>query len=657
MKAEKSSRQKGSFRRHLLFILILLVLGSLIYSNTLHSPFQFDDEHTLLENLALRHVRHLGPIWRYWPTRFLTFLSFLGNYRLHGLKVEGYHFFNLAVHLGAGLLVWWLGLLTFATPVMRERAIARHAGLLSFFAALVFVAHPLQTQGVTYIIQRAVSLAAFFYLASLALYARSRLLEEDRGPAGLRRLCLGGSLAAGVAAMFCKEMAITLPVTVCLYEFSFLKTEGRSAFRHAAPYAPLLFVIPVTMMATHSVDFLGMRRISESPPGLSPLEYLLTQFRVLVTYLRLLILPLNQNVDYDYPVAHGLLEPSVVASLALLVGLFLLAVRLFRRHRLISFCMFFFFIALLPESSVIPIRDVIFEHRLYLSMAAFGFLGAAGLYHLVGTKSVRLMAAAGLLLIACYAALTFARNAAWTERLALWDDTVKKSPGKARPYFNRGYVYQDKGQFERAIADYSRAIELRPDYAQAYSVRGTAYAETGAPDLALADFDKALSIDPQDHEAYVNRAAVNSGKGFFDLALADLEKAEEIKPDYVRIYHNRGLVYKTMGAFERSLAEFNKAIELKSDFIEAYVNRGSLYGIMGDLDLALADFNTALAFDSGYAPAYVQRAIAYVMKGEYAGSRADVRRAQELGYQPDPLLIAEIERLAAGKDAGARRKR
>ncbi|MGE5279744.1 MAG: tetratricopeptide repeat protein [Deltaproteobacteria bacterium] len=629
------------------FVLALLALGFVIYSHTFHSPFQFDDEHTLLENLAMRHIHSLAPIWRYWPTRFLTFLSFVGDYRLHRLDVVGYHVFNLAVHLGAGLLVWWLGLLTFATPALKDGKAARQAPLISFFAALVFVAHPLQTEGVTYIIQRAVSLAAFFYLASLALYARSRLLEAGRGPAGAGLLCRGGSLAAAVAAMFCKEMSITLPLAVCLYEFSFFR--DRNSWRRVVVYMPLLLVIPLTMGMTRSVDFLQMRRVSEAPPGIAPFTYLLTQLRVIVTYLRLLVLPVHQNLDYDYPLAHSLADPAVLASLLLIAGLLALAVFSFRNHRLIAFSIFFFFLALAPESSILPIRDVIFEHRLYLSMAAFGFFLASVLYRFVGSKSRRWMAVIGCVLLACYSVLTFHRNTVWADRLTLWDDTVKKSPRKARPRFNRGYVHQDRGELDLAIADYGKAIELDPDYAQAYNTRGTAYGDKGALDLALADFNKALSLNPRDHEAYVNRAAVNSEKGLTDLALADLRKAEEIKPDYVRIYHNRGLIYKQRGDFDKALAEFDKAIALKPDFVEAYLNRGNLYGARRQFDRALADFDTALALDAGCAPAYVQRAMVYAVLGDYARSRADLRRAQALGVAPDPRVMKELEELAAGR--------
>lgn len=203
-----------TLKYNLSVVLVLLLAGFIIYSNTFFSPFHFDDGFSISDNLSIRHIQNLKDIWSFWPLRFITYLSLAFNYYFHRLDVLGYYVFNLAVHLGSSLLVWRLSLLTFSTPVMKEQKIARHAGLISFFAGLIFLTHPVQTQAVTYIIQRAASLAAFFYLVSLSLYVKSRLLEGS----GRRIFYYIGSLLAAVLAMFTKEITITLPLMVCLYE-------------------------------------------------------------------------------------------------------------------------------------------------------------------------------------------------------------------------------------------------------------------------------------------------------------------------------------------------------------------------------------------------------------------------------------------------------
>ncbi len=206
-------------------VITLCCLGILIYSNTLHSPFHFDDEYSIVRNFSIRNLSNLGAIWHFWPTRFITYLTIALNYHFNHLNVFGYHLFNLVIHLGSAILAWWFALLLFSTPAMKGKKIAGYANLIAFFVGLVFVAHPIQTQAVTYIIQRSCSLATLFYLASLNLYVKSRLLQQEGKSLRVWMPYYGSSLITMVMAMFTKEMTITLPLMVLLYEACFLKQE------------------------------------------------------------------------------------------------------------------------------------------------------------------------------------------------------------------------------------------------------------------------------------------------------------------------------------------------------------------------------------------------------------------------------------------------
>ncbi len=145
-----------------LAVISLCVLGILVYSNTFHSPFQFDDEHRIIKNVSIRDLGDLETIWSYFPTRFVPYLSLAFNYHFNQLRVPGYHLVNLVIHLISGIAVWWFILLTFSTPAVKGREIARHANHIAFLGSLIFVAHPVQTEAVTYIYQRTASLAALF---------------------------------------------------------------------------------------------------------------------------------------------------------------------------------------------------------------------------------------------------------------------------------------------------------------------------------------------------------------------------------------------------------------------------------------------------------------------------------------------------------------
>jgi len=478
----------------LLVLSSIILLGFLIYSNTLQSSFHLDDINSIENNLAIRNIWNLQAIWNFWPARFITYLSVAFNYHLSQLNVFSYHIFNLAVHLISGILVWWLMLLTFSTPAMKAQKIAKHAKLMAFFAGLAFLTHPLQTQGVTYIIQRAASLATLFYLLSLSLYVKFRLLSQQRESPVVSRFFYGGSLIAAVMAMFTKEMAITLPFTVLLYEACFLKTKEKFNWKYRVPFFLTLLIIPLTMFLTKYVDFIGMKRISGEFPNISSWRYLLTQFSVSVTYLRLLVIPINQNLDYDYPVAKNLLELPSLASFILLVLILIIAIKIFSKYRLISFGIFWFFLTLLPESSVIPIKDVIFEHRLYLPMVGFSFVLASSIYYIFENKAFKSMVIFLLIIISGYALLAYKRNFIWKDELTLWDDVVRKSPNKTMPYYNRGTAYAKQRNFTQAISDFTKAIEIYPNYTEAYYNRGIAFYGIKEYDQAWLDVHKAEAL-------------------------------------------------------------------------------------------------------------------------------------------------------------------
>ena len=614
-----------SVHSNIFVFIVLCFLGIIIYSNTFAASFHFDDQISITQNPAIRHLSPLGIIWNFWPTRFVTYLTVAINYYFGQYRVFGYHLFNLAVHLVSGLLVWRFVLLTFSTPALKDKPIAAHARLLSLFAGLIFVSHPLQTQGVTYIIQRTTSLAALFYLASLCLYIQARLLGDKEKRAS--RLYYAGSLAAALLAMFTKEMTITLPLMILLYEFCFLKTQKSMKGKAPLPFLVTLLIIPLTIFLTKSFDFVQMRRMDEGPIGISSGEYLLTQFRVLMTYLRLTFFPIHQNLDYDYPIAKSLIEPTVLISFLILVIILILAQRLFSKHKLVSFGIFWFFLTLLPESSIIPIRDVIFEHRLYLPMVGFALFLVSGLYDLFKGKNLKTMTTILLILIAGYSILTYRRNTVWKDDFTLWEDIIRKSPQKVRSYNDRGNAYAVRGNFKEAIDDYNKAIEISFKQASAKGLRTTSdiYKVTAAK-LTLAI-------------AYNNRGLTYVDMGAFAEAISDFNKAIEINPRLISVYDNRGAAYKKRGLLyvqkgdlERALSDFNKALELNPDDANAHNNRGNIYSDRGDIQEAIADYTRALELNPDLAPAYINRAKQYFKNKEYDKCRKDVYRAQALGY-------------------------
>jgi protein O-mannosyl-transferase len=478
-------------------------------------------------------------------------------------------------------------------------------------------------------------------------------------------------------------MAITLPLMIWLYEFSFFKESRGLNWKRLVPFLLTLLVIPLTMLLTRSVDFMEMRRAVEPVSGISVWHYLLTQFKVVVTYIRLIFLPVNQNIDYDYPAAKTLLDFSVLSGIALLSAILIFALRAFRNYRLVSFGIFWFFLALLPESSIIPITDVIFEHRLYLSIAGYGIFLTSGFYYLFKGKRVKLIIVILGSLVIFYSILAYHRNGIFRDEFTLWNDAIRKSPLKARPYNNRGAAYGKKGGLDQAILDYNKAIAIdpefaeayynrgiadfkkgglnqaisdfnkavanKPEYARAYNNRGLAYFTKGSLELSINDYNKAIEIFPEFSEAYNNRGNAYNKKGGLDQAILDYDKAIAIDPGYADAYYNRGITRGAKGDLERSIDDYSKAIAIDPKFVKAYCNRGIVYSTKGDLEQAISNFSKAIAIDPKFVDAYYDRAVAYLKKKQYDGAWADARESEALGHKVDPAFI-ELLKEASGRE-------
>ena len=626
----------------LLSILLIACAGLIAYANSFHCAFQFDDQPSITGNLLIRNIHRLQDIWSYWPCRFLSYLSLALNYRLNGLDVTGYHIFNLSVHLMSALLVWWLVLLTLSTPVMKKDPSAGHALLMALTAGLVFVTHPIQTQAVTYIVQRAAAMATMFYLASLCLYVKSRL-SRDRGP--LQKTYYTAALITAIAAMFSKEIAITLPLMLVLYEFYLLRTGKNLDWKYLSPFLLTLLIIPATILLAKPLNTQG--GVGEGGANISALQYLLTEFRVIVTYIRLAFLPLNQNLDYDYRISHSLFEWPVLISLVFLAAVLFFAKKLFSKHRLLSFSILWFFLTLMPESSFLPIKDVIYEHRLYLPLVGFSLFLAGGMSRLFGRNTVVLLITLSVV-TGFNSFLTCQRNKIWLNDFTLWDDTVKKSPHKARPYNNRGYASGEQGRFTQAMSDFDKAIDLDPDYAEVYKNRGVIEEKQNDLGPALSDFSRAIALRPRFAEAYTNRGAIYAGQNNLGPALADFSKVIALMPEDAQAYYNRGIIESKQNALGPAQSDFSIAVALNPRYADAYHNRGVIEAIQNDFARAMADFSRAIELNPQNAQAYYYRGIIFAKQNNLTQAISDYNKAIEINPR---YTQAYNDRLTALKQA------
>ncbi len=610
-----------------LHLLIIAVVGFIAYSNTFQVPFVLDDIGQIQKNelirdldnflLALKGHNFGSGSCLYVPTRFVGYLSFALDYHFWGVDVKGYHITNLFIHITNALLVYSLVRLTFKTPHFRRRmldvrretsetrdresktdsrfTIHDPRSFIALFAALLFVSHPVQTQAVTYIVQRFASLATMFYLLSLVTYIKGRLSANSSQLSANEKQAVSRftfhdsrftivwytlSLLSAVLAMKTKEIAFTLPFVVILYEYVFLAAPLKKRLFLLLPVALTLIIVPLTIMYSDRPPGEILSDVSEKirvQTQMSRGYYLLTEMRVITTYMRLIFIPVNQNLDYDYPIYNSLLDLPVLFSFLFLASLFGAAVyllyksrqgigasgkrleagsekkeggegasfpahySLFTIHclRLIAFGILWFFITLSVESSIIPIVDVIFEHRVYLpSVGLFAaittgiFLAAARL------KKEKGLALILLLITLALSAATYARNNIWKDSAKLWEDVVKKSPAKARARNSLAEVFYKEGRLYEAIRELQTALVLDPDYVEAHNNLGMVYYMKGRMDKAMSEYRTALRLDPDHATAHNNLGAAYERLGRVDEAMSEYQAALRLDPDYATARNN-----------------------------------------------------------------------------------------------------------------------
>lgn len=583
-----SSSQTRLLLRPAVQLGLILLLGFGIYLHTLHAPFIFDDNICIVENPAIRGFNYFfdfdlvralhipADIQNSFALRPVVYLTFALNYLFGGINEFGYHLVNITIHLGNAVLVYFLvGVTLRLAPLSAEKTGIPWDRLLPLFAALLFVTHPLQTQAVTYTAQRFTSLVALFYFAVLLLYIHARLTPRT----AIRRCCYGLALLFTILAMKSKETAFTLPFMLLLYDLFFLPGTLRQRGYRLFPFFLTLAIIPVTLLwltqtktgalADHALNA-SMNLVNFA--GVSRWEYLQTQFGVIVVYLRLLFLPFGQNFDPDYRLAQGFFEWRVAGALLLLLTLFGSAARLAFRsfrdqerngERIIAFGIFWFFITLSVESSIIPIDDLLVEYRLYLpSCGIFLALAtAAGLAINRGTLPWRGAVATAFLIIAILAAATVARNSLYRDSIRLLEDVAAKSPGKPRAHSLLGVSYLLENRFAEAEIEFNKVLHARPNDANTMVNLGNVYFNKGELTAAIGQYRRSLELFPDNPLAHANLGMCYLNLGRLAEAEEELLAALAINPNFRNGRSSLAHLYEILGRNAEAVVHYRKQLE------------------------------------------------------------------------------------------------
>ena len=630
------SRKNTTSRRGCWFsILIISAVTLTVYANGCQGPFVFDDLNNIEHNTDLQLRTLDGPslyraVFR-GPSinRPLAKLTFALNYYFHKYHVTGYHAVNVAVHAVNGCLVYWLTIL-----VLRQaRRLAGpsphavdHTHTLALTVALIFVVHPLQTQAVTYIVQRMASLATTSYLLAFIAYIQGR---ETRSPS--RKWWWCGAVVCWVLALGTKENTVTLPVTIGLFEWFFYPRAGRIPLRRQCIFAVIgllliMLMVFVYMGAANPAQEL-LQRYAYREFGMW--QRVLTQFRVVVFYLTLVVFPMPERLNFLHWIrtSSGLFDPATttlaVTTLSCLVGVTILQAR---RHPVAAFGALFLLLHLVIESTIVNL-EMIFEHRMYLPMVGVA-LGSAGLAmdSAMTTRTVKFTAVPLVILLGIW---TMERNLVWRDEVILWSDVIHKNAHHARPVYNRGHALRRAHMFDRAEHDYLEAIR-RESYVQAYTNLANMYAELGRFDEAIGLLDQAITLKPPVAVLYNNRGSIYLRRGQHEAAQQDFQRAIAWSPDYAMAYYNRGRLLVEQGRDDEAVAEYSIAIEKDSRSFEAFVNRGNTYFRQRRFPQALEDYDQAVMLRPGHPSVAFYRGLCRLRLRDYQGSLQEFARTIQL---------------------------
>ncbi len=559
----------------------------------------------------------------------LTMMSYAVEYALFGANPAVYHGTNLLFHVFTCLLVFWLFLLL------------THRRFSAIIIALLFAVHPLHVETVAWIAERKDVLCAFFYIGSLIAYVWYARRNSKWGYAL--------SFALFVCAFLSKPMAVSLPLVLLLIDY----LEGhRLRFSLVWKKLPFFIVMVVLSYVAVIAQKSAAAMSVEHTGGI--LENALVPFYGIVFYLAKLIAPVRLSAIYPYPeniLAACWYAPVVVCVLGLIV------VWSAFRTRTIVFGSLFFLVTVSPVLKVIPIGYAIAADRyMYIPSLGLFFIMAEGtnwLWTRMNARRPRVrvgLAATLTAVIALYAWLARERCHVWRDPIAMWSDTIEKQPTVPPvAYNNRGQVYAELGETEKALKDYAEAIARDTNYATAYLNRGTLYQSESEPDRALADYHRALEANPRLPEAYNNIGNLYINSGQLGPAISNYTIALTIAPAFPEAYNGRGLAYAHMGRIQEAYSNYATLFQLNPYHVSGYINRGLLQMNQARLDEALADFSRAAALAPGRGKAHYHKAQALRMKGRHKEAWHTMQRAASTGF---PVPRWEMEKYRSAASAG-----
>lgn len=566
---------------------MLVFLAAVAYHGCYWVPFFFDDTVAVTNNPTIRSLRDLGQVLSP-PSegsgvmgRPLINLSLAINYAISGTDARSYHLFNLVVHVLSALLLFSLTRRTL--PLLGGESTSIGSGSwVAFFVAALWTVHPLQTESVTCVIQRTELLFTFFYLATLYCFTRSL----DNGASRRWQIT---SVAACALGMTSKEVMVSAPLMVLLYDRTFLAGSFKSAWEQRRGYY-LSLAATWLVLAAILVKTGGTRgEAAGFGLGITWWSYSLKQCEAIILYLRLTVWPHPLIIDYGTAVIR---DPSSVApEAAVLVSLVIATFWALARRPGLGFALFLFFAVLAPSSSVVPlVSQTIAEHRMYLPLAAVLASGVVYSHRLLGSR----MFTVGGLIGAALCVSTIARNTTLQDEVGLWTETIARVPTNPRAHGSLALALSERGQQQESLPYFRRALELEPASVATEVNIGNVYYRLGDYRAALAHYRRGVEIDPKFASGHNSVGAALQQLGDLEGAMRSYRHAIELAPLHTGAHQNTARLLFTLNRFAEAVVHYEFVVRAQPDSADAHYNVGLALARAGDADKAAGYFTTAL---------------------------------------------------------------
>lgn len=623
------------------FILLLLFFATLIvYLNSFVVPFQFDDQNQISYRVCYHSFEFFKSFsnWFKINGRPISFFTFTINYVLHGEKVFGYHLVNFIIHFVTGnILFFWLKLLP---PVKNG---GEKFSWFPVVVTLFFLLHPVQTQSVTYIIQRMTALSGLFLMLAVYLYTIGRFKQLKTNVLREGILFYFLSFLAGVMGVLSKQNSIIFPIILLLVELFFIRNHAGKLYRNY--FISATFCIGILLIIA-LIKF----GLPAETHAFSRIQYLATQMKVIPRYFQMMFFPVGLSIDHGVEIVDGFFNLWTILGALTLLSIIVFAFIMVKKIPLFSFGIFWIFITLVIESSIIPITDPMFDQRMYMPTIGFSIAIWALADYFIFQNKRYLIKPVIIPILLLFSIMTIARNNVWQSRVAIWEDVVNKYPNHLRGWMALGKMYNngDEKNVLKSIKCFEKARNIDPENEENLLDLGFSYLENRQEDKALDCYSKlSKSSDKvKKNQALKVLSAYNVSKGNSELAEKYLKDAIAVDDSDPESWENLYSIYFKLNDFKNALEVSSKWLAINPNNAKANFYMGKSWFYLNDRETARKYLIKAIQIDSNQADAMMLYANTCVNKFDYDEAILYLDKAYAINKNSKiPEYIAYIKQL------------